>query len=273
MTILPAVFTDLTPSAIAAACDRAGIAAPVFRTFDQIGSTNDAAAEWLRTAAPPAGSFVTTHDQVGGRGRLGRVWQTTPGAALTVSVIAYPAAASVGRLPLAGALAVVETLAGFGISAGIKWPNDVLVNERKVCGVLPEAQWDGDRLIGAVLGIGINVREDFTGTPLAATAGSLTPLTGIALDRADLLARLIGRITHWLPRLDDPALFAAWRARLLLIGQRVRVTHAASADTAAPVEGRALAVDADGALRLELADGMIQRVLAGDIMPTEPGGA
>lgn len=261
---------DLTPDAVRNALRAAGLPARPFQHHDQIGSTNDAALAWLRAdVPPPAGAFVIAHHQAGGRGRLGRSWVTTPGAALTVTLIAYPPVGHLARLPLAGAVMVTEALARFGITAGIKWPNDVLVAERKVCGVLPETAMHGDRLIGAVLGIGINVREDFTGTPLAATAGGLAPLTGLSIDRAALLAALIARADHWLPRLGDPVLFAVWRSHLVTVGQRVRVAHVTDAVDPTYWTGLALDVAENGALIVQTDEGAVRQVLAGDIMPVD----
>lgn len=254
---------DLDASAIKAAFTRAGLPPPVFRCFDTLGSTNDAALAWLMDDPPPGMAFVTTGHQQRGRGRMGRTWTTTPGGALTVSFLVRAGPEALTRLPLLGALSVCEALADFGIAGSIKWPNDVQVAGRKVAGVLAEASWVGADLRGAVIGIGVNVREDFSATPLADTAGSLTPLTGIAVDRADLLAALYRSLGSWIDRIAEDAFFAAWRSRLNMIGQPVRVAH--GDDARGLIEGVAEAVAADGALLVRLADGQIQRLIAGDV--------
>ncbi|MFN8447264.1 MAG: hypothetical protein U0521_01350 [Anaerolineae bacterium] len=103
--------------------------------------------------------------------------------------------------------------------------NDVQIDGRKLCGVLPEAAWQGETLVGAVLGIGINVRVDFSTTPLAATAISLEDAVG-AVDRLDLLLRLLHRLDDWSARLASDALFERWRERLVMLGRRVTVAGA-----------------------------------------------
>jgi BirA family biotin operon repressor/biotin-[acetyl-CoA-carboxylase] ligase len=156
-----------------------------------------------------------------------------------------------------GALAVVDLVRESGIDAvGIKWPNDVLVQGRKVSGVLAEAEWDEDRLLGAVLGIGINVRVDFQATPLAASAISLEDAAGRSLDRVDLLKLLLDRVSYWYEQLESAAFFEAWRNVLVTLGQPVRIGD---------LEGVAESVDASGALWLRLADSQVRRVVAGDV--------
>jgi BirA family biotin operon repressor/biotin-[acetyl-CoA-carboxylase] ligase len=156
-----------------------------------------------------------------------------------------------------GALAVVDLVRHVGLAeVGIKWPNDVLVQGRKVSGVLAEAEWDDDRLLGAVLGIGVNVRVDFRNTPLATTAISLEAALGRSLDRLGLLTVLLDRVTYWYERLDSAAFFEAWRNVLLTLGHPVRVGE---------LEGVAESVDATGALWLRLADSQVRRVVAGDV--------
>jgi BirA family biotin operon repressor/biotin-[acetyl-CoA-carboxylase] ligase len=161
-----------------------------------------------------------------------------------------------------GALVIAETLDGLGAQqVGIKWANDVLLNERKVSGVLSEAAWDEQtHLIGAVLGIGLNVRVDFTGTELAQKAISIEPALGIPLDRADLIARLLGRVDYWRGQLGTHMLFRAWRARLVTPGRHVSI-----AQTDGTLEGIAQDVDENGALLVRGDDGVLHRVVAGDL--------
>jgi BirA family biotin operon repressor/biotin-[acetyl-CoA-carboxylase] ligase len=257
-------MTDLDAQTILTAFQRADLPEPRFRGFETIASTNDAALAWLAEAeAPPDLAFVVASQQTRGRGRMGRTWVTSAAGALTVSFILHPPAPALTRLPLLGALAVCTALADFDVSAAIKWPNDVQLDGLKIAGVLAEASWIGDVLRGAVVGIGVNLNEDFTGTPLAATAGSVTSLTGRAIGRAELLAALYRHLAHWFARIDDAAFFEAWRARLNMIGQPVRVTH--GPDGSGLIEGLAEAVDRDGALIVRLADGRAQRLIAGDV--------
>ncbi|MBZ0286776.1 MAG: biotin--[acetyl-CoA-carboxylase] ligase [Anaerolineae bacterium] len=223
------------------------------RYLPQTGSTNDDARAWLR-ARPPAGSVVIADEQTGGRGRLGRAWRTPAGAALAVSIILRPGVESLHQVGMIGALAVVSAARRAGLEdVGIKWPNDVLVNGRKAAGVLPEAEWNGDHPLGVVLGIGVNIRVDFSGTELESTAISLETAAGHSLNRLDILADLLQAVDDWSARVD---VFDAWKSRLRTLGQTVTVTN---------LRGVAEAVDEQGALWLRTANGELHRIIAGDI--------
>jgi BirA family biotin operon repressor/biotin-[acetyl-CoA-carboxylase] ligase len=232
-----------------------------FRFYPRIDSTNDTALTWLRDGAPD-GAAVIADEQLKGRGRMGRTWHTPPGVAIAMSVILKPTHAALPQVTMLGALAIAETLDEMGAQqVGIKWANDVLLNERKVSGVLSEAAWDEQtHLIGAVLGIGLNVRVDFTGTELAQKAISIEPALGIPLDRADLIARLLGRVDYWRGQLGTHMLFRAWRARLVTPGRHVSI-----AQTDGTLEGIAQDVDENGALLVRGDDGVLHRVVAGDL--------
>lgn len=235
-----------------------GLLAPrAVRYYVQAGSTNDIAREWLRNGGSD-GAVVIADEQISGRGRQGRVWHTPPGVALAVSVILRPPGDWLPHLSMLGALAVLETAAQAGAAdVGIKWPNDVQIGGRKVSGVLPEAEWDGDRLLGAVLGIGVNVRTDFRGTELEATAISLETAVGRRLDRAELARDLLARIDFWYGQLGSDALFDVWKGRLTTLGQPVTIND---------VQGVAEGVDAQGALLVRDVNGILQRVVAGDLV-------
>lgn len=231
-----------------------------YRFFPTIGSTQDEALAWIRAGAP-SGAVVVADEQTRGRGRQGRVWQTPPGVALAVSAILHPPPHALPQVTMLGAMAVVALLDELEVAeVDIKWPNDVRVRGRKVSGVLPEAVWEGDHLRGAALGIGINVRVNFAGTPLADTAVSLETAVNAALDRAELLAALLRHLDRWAAYLGTDTLAAEWRSRLGMLGQSV-VIHT---ETAA-LHGTAEAVEADGTLLLRDASGTLHRVLAGDV--------
>ncbi len=169
------------------------------------------------------------------------------------------------RLTMVGAVAVADVLAELAPDqVSLKWPNDVLLAGRKVAGVLSEAIWQGDRLEAVILGIGLNVRVDFAGTPLADHAISVEAVTGELIDRAMLLRRLLARIDHWSMHVGDQALITAWRARLETLGQQVT-----AASPAGSISGQAVDVDEDGALLLRTGDGVVHRVVAGEVTLTD----
>lgn len=230
---------------------------------EQVTSTNDLGIAWLRDEMnpPPDGAVIVADVQTRGRGRFGRNWYAPPGSALLFTYLLRPPAKYLARAGMLGALAVCEALEAIGArDLTIKWPNDVHLDGRKVCGILPEACWQADRLLGIALGIGINVRVDFADPALAARAVSLEPALERSVDRAELLAALLERLDHWRAQLQDPALFSAWRARLNVFGRVVTVDISGTM-----LSGMAEAVDETGALLLRSEDGKLERVIAGDL--------
>jgi BirA family transcriptional regulator, biotin operon repressor / biotin---[acetyl-CoA-carboxylase] ligase len=224
-------------------------------------STNTTAMTLAR-AGVAEGALVTTDDQTAGRGRLGRVWQSLPNQQLASSLVLRPTFPP-HYLVMASALAVAEAIeAETGLRPGIKWPNDVLVNGRKVCGILIETS-DGI----AVLGIGINVNGTFVATPeLSAHATTLADALGHLIAREPLLIDLVRRLDGLYALLRDGGeqaqrqLRAAWRARLVTLGRRVTILQGN-----AEVTGIARDVDATGALELTLDDGTTRTITWGDI--------
>ena len=160
-----------------------------------------------------------------------------------------------------GALAVVDAVAAeTGLAAGIRWPNDVMVAGRKVCGILAEAATTAEgRLERVILGIGLNVNQDAFPPEVAARAASLRLLTGRAQDGARLLEALLGALDARYRefRAGGGALHAAWRRHCLTLGQRVRAADGP--------EGVAVDVDESGALLMRADDGTMRRVASGEI--------
>lgn len=231
--------------------------------YESVNSTNDIALEWLQSGAP-SGAAVIADEQLRGRGRMGRTWYTPPESALVVSVILRPPDRTLHQITMLGALAIYDMIESLGAAdLGIKWPNDVRLNKRKVSGVLPEAVWDGDQLRGVVLGMGVNVSIDFRTTDLAHSAISINQALGRTFDRVDLLDRLLRRIDHWSSRMGTQTLFDSWKNRLVNIGQTVIVQKGDL-----PLRGTAEAVDTFGALIVRDQHGTIHRVTAGDVLLT-----
>ena len=205
-------------------------------------STNDRA-RGLAQGGAPHGTLVTAGEQHAGRGRQGRTWSAPSGRALLLCVVLrnWPE-----LLPLASAVAVAETI---GRDAAIKWPNDILVADRKVAGILVEGRaqegW-------AVLGIGINVAvREFPGE-LRDVAASLGREPS---DIEPLLAALLEQLEHWIAAPAE-AVLDAWRSRDALRGRPVRW---------AAGEGTAAGIDGDGRLVVELTDGGTTALDAGEV--------
>ena len=256
---------DLTAAKIR---DRLG--SRLFKFYEQCASTNDLALELLAqhplVEARAAAELICTDEQTKGKGRLGRSWYAPPGTALMLSLILpLTNRHELPRMTMLGALAIAEMAESIGApGVGIKWPNDVQLNGRKLSGVLSEANWlasqGSSQLQGVVVGMGINIRIDFSNTPFADTAVSLEPAVGHSLDRTELLADLLGRIDYWYARRSSDSLFEAWRGRLNMLGQPVEVRQHDGV-----ISGIAESVDADGALYLVDRAGVRQRVIAGDV--------
>jgi BirA family biotin operon repressor/biotin-[acetyl-CoA-carboxylase] ligase len=251
-------FTPVTLQAILA--DRP------FRFYDSIGSTQDSARDWaLSEPGLPGGAVVIAEEQTAGRGRQGRGWISPPGASIMCSVVLRPdlPPERLPRLVIAGGIAVAETLdALLPGRVRLKWPNDVLIQGRKVCGVLAEAAWIGEQLGVVILGIGINVRVSFEGTPLTETATSLESELGRTVDRHTILADLLSRVDHWAGRVQEPDLIPAWRAWLGTLGKRVTVYPQFGGES---YPGVAEAVEEDGALLVRCDSGELRRVFAAEV--------
>lgn len=226
-------------------------------------STNAVLSARARAGAP-AGSVVTTEHQIAGRGRLDRGWTMPPRAALAVSALLRPDGVPAERwpwLPLMTGVAVAGTLRDLGYAAGLKWPNDVLIDGRKVCGILVE-RVETPTGPAAVVGVGLNTSLAADELPVP-TATSLEIESGTPVDRTEVLAALLGRLTaaydSWLASPDR--LEADYRALSVTVGEQVR----AELPDGSVLAGRATAIDRHG--RLVIAhDGKETPVGAGDVV-------
>jgi BirA family biotin operon repressor/biotin-[acetyl-CoA-carboxylase] ligase len=256
------------------------------RYFDQVDSTNDEAERWIRAGAPDL-ALVVANEQTNGRGRLGRRWFTPPDSALAFSVVLRWFGQSlpdvhkqISRLTALGALAVGDALQEmYLLGSEIKWPNDVLVGGRKISGVLSEAQWDGDQLTAAVLGIGINIAlsslelpEDEQGFPVTCVEQALVEKQGrvaAPVDRWLLLRSVLQKLLVWRPLLNSVVFIRAWDSRLAFRGQWVRVylntPEHETEDAATIVEGKIQGLTSEGALQLLDRQGRLIKLQAGEL--------
>jgi BirA family biotin operon repressor/biotin-[acetyl-CoA-carboxylase] ligase len=241
------------------------------RFYEQTGSSNDVALAWAAEGAPDM-SLVYAEEQTSGRGRGKRNWFTPPGAALAFSLIIRPITDEQNTTPLftaLGALAVCEALAMVELQAEIKWPNDVLLNRRKVCGILVESVWTGEKLDSIVLGIGINITTAsvppadqllFPATCLETEAGK-SGITADILDRAGLLQKTLQAAQYWRELVGEESFMHAWENQLAFRGEQVTVRAGEQSTTIGRVDG----LDADGSLRLRTSDGQLTSVQYGDV--------
>jgi BirA family biotin operon repressor/biotin-[acetyl-CoA-carboxylase] ligase len=218
--------------------------------FDAVDSTNSTAGA-LAQAGAAEGTLVVADHQRRGRGRGGTSWSTPAGSAIALSLVLRPSANHPLRWIGLGAVAVVEGLREEGLSAWIKWPNDVLLEGRKVAGVLAEAAWQGDLLSHLVLGIGVNVRPGSVPTQeLAYPATCVDAHAGRSVDRSALIANIVGSLAAWYANLESASFWQFWEDRLAHKGQRVRVEWGEETR-----EGRLLGLGPEGEARLLLDDG------------------
>ncbi len=233
------------------------------RYFPQVDSTQDLALTWLEESAP-TGAVVIADEQLRGRGRNGHTWHTPPDVALALSVILKPRMEALPQVTMLGALAIAQMIEKLipdePDAIRIKWPNDVKLYGRKVSGILPEAAWRGERLMGVALGMGVNVRVDFAGTALEQTAISLEPALERRIDRLELIVSLLSILDEWSAWLGSDRLWQAWQSRLETIGQTVTVNN---------ITGIAEKVDSDGALFIRDPFNQLHKIIAGDIRPSE----
>jgi BirA family transcriptional regulator, biotin operon repressor / biotin---[acetyl-CoA-carboxylase] ligase len=191
---------------------------------EQCASTNSELHELARQGAPH-GLVLTAQHQTAGRGRRGNLWHSAPGDSLAVSVLLRPDEPKSlwPRLALASGLAIAETIDSYGVTAGIKWPNDVWIRRRKVAGVLVEA---GDRHV--IVGMGLNINTTDFPDEIAWIATSLRQELGTPTPVHEVLARLIQRIAIRQTQIgsDFPKVIESIRERCVLSGQSVSLTTA-----------------------------------------------
>lgn len=261
----------LRSRALAAALLRDGSLVTEVRVVASTGSTNDDVAA-LAAAGAPQGLVLVAEEQTGGRGRLGRGWQSPPRAGLTFSVLLRPPAAVPARrwtwLPLLAGLAVQQAVDRIGgVPARLKWPNDVLLgpDRAKVAGILVHS--DG---AAVVVGIGLNVSTRRAELPPGAT--SLAVEAALCTDRDPVLRAVLRRLdalyAAWCAAAGDPGaagLHAACEAACDTLGRTVRVQLPDSAE----LVGEAIGLDGDGRLRLRTAGGD-RAVSAGDVTHVRP---
>lgn len=226
----------------------------------RMASTNTAAHR-LAQQGYPSGTVVTTDAQVGGRGRFGRTWHMRERASIACSVLLRPTLKppELARLGMAAAIAAVEACRAADVPAQVKWPNDIVVGERKLGGVLCESSLQGTAVQYAIVGIGLNVNDDFRDQPeLRASATSIRLFTGQPTDRSALLIRLLRELDSWIAATrPQPAVLSAWAARCATVGRTVTVHDARSGRRIA--SGQALRLESDGALTVRLPSGTTRR--------------
>jgi BirA family biotin operon repressor/biotin-[acetyl-CoA-carboxylase] ligase len=266
----PALSTDapLDIDTIRQSC-AAGTLGGKFHYFTDLDSTN-IYARALAERGAAEGEVVLAEAQFNGRGRLGRRWVSPANVNLYLSIILRPKLplADAPQITLMAAIALVETLQSFlPVSPIIKWPNDVLVGDKKIAGILSEMACDAQRVKFVILGIGVNVNYPVALMPdeLCRRATSVYEWRRETVSRERVLERLIHDLDRCYGKLQDcgfAALAPLWQSHFGLRGRRVRVELVEQV-----VLGTALGIDREGALIVQDDRGEMQKIIAGDVIP------
>lgn len=236
--------------------------------FSEIDSTNREAHDRARGGARE-GTVILADSQSRGKGRLGRSWESPPGANLYLSIILRPpiSLSHAPQITLLAGVAAARALSGVsGLECLIKWPNDILLRGKKLAGILAEMEGEGSRVGFIILGIGVNVnwrREDFP-ADLGVTATSLHAESGKEISRAAAAAGLFRELekeyTAFLREGFSARLRDEWNQLSWINGKQVTLSSPEGT-----LSGRALGLDTDGALLLLDGEGKTRRFIAGDV--------
>ncbi len=261
---LLAATDKLLPEEIALGLKARRLTGPVHH-FDAVASTNDLAKE-LAAQGAPEGTLVVAEAQTGGRGRLGRQWDSPPGTGLYVSLLLRPPLppTEMPQITLTTAVAVARAVTRVtGVAPGIKWPNDLLLDGRKLGGILTEMETESERIRHLVVGLGLNVNNPAFTKELSPMATSLVLATGRPHSRLKILQAWLEEFEELYGRFlarEFAGILDEWRSLTVTLGRRVTVRQG-------PVIicGQALEVAPDGALLVETEAGEVVRVTSGEI--------
>jgi len=208
------------------------------------------------------GTVVVADEQTAGKGRLKRLW-LSPRGSLALSIILYPDMSYLPYLMMLASLAVAHSIEAItGLKAQLKWPNDVLIDDKKVCGILIESDLRGNTVAYAIIGIGINTNFRLTDFPeILPHATSLADKLGKEISRVAVIRHLLVETERlYLALPDGDPIYREWRDRLVTLGRKVQVK---SGETF--LKGIAESVARDGSLLLRHSNGSSTKIVAGDV--------
>ncbi|HLJ41722.1 MAG TPA: biotin--[acetyl-CoA-carboxylase] ligase [Candidatus Acidoferrales bacterium] len=259
----------LAPKLLARGLRGTPFAKHIFHFF-KVDSTNTVAMR-LGEEGEAHGTVVVAEEQTSGRGRAGRSWHSEKAAGIYVSILLRPQISPMlaPALTLVAGLAAYDAIAeGGGLLPDIRWPNDVLLKGKKVCGILTEMQAEPDRMHFAVIGIGINVNQPKMPGELASIATSMRMETGRVHSRLDLLARLLRHLDRYYNQFiaegAEPILRRFAELSSYFEGKRVRIST--STDN---FVGTTAGLEPMGILRVKRDDGKIESVISGTVTEAE----
>lgn len=226
--------------------------------FDEVASTMDVAGDLARSGSPHF-TVVIAGRQIKGRGRLKRTWLSSEGG-LYFTIILRPQISPVlsSRVSFAASMILTRTLREmFKIDAMVKWPNDILVNGKKISGLLSEMEAEADMITFINIGLGINVNNDPTVSEPMAT--SLKKILGREVPRKQLLSEFLDKFENRLNNATLDNVISEWKRYSATVNRHVRIVTTNDVS-----EGLAMDVDENGALILKLSDGSIKKIIYGD---------
>lgn len=252
----------LTPGEIKAGL-KTGIIGKEIKYFKETESTNTIAREIAGKA--DEGTIIIAESQTGGRGRMGRKW-LSPEGGIWLSIILKPEMQPVyaPRITLLAGVAVAKTIRSLGLEAKIKWPNDVLIRGKKVCGILTEIEAEIDQIDYCVVGIGIDANVDTESFPeeFRESSTSLKKELGREINRVEFVQRLLEEFEARYLKLQKEGflpILEEWRSMSATIGEWVKITTQNRI-----IYGEATGVDNDGALIVETGEGKLEKIVSGD---------
>jgi BirA family biotin operon repressor/biotin-[acetyl-CoA-carboxylase] ligase len=226
--------------------------------FPVVNSTMDIAKDLARKGCPHF-TVIVADRQKKGRGRLNRKWLSDAGG-LYFTMVLRPLIPIVlsARISFLASMTLARVLRDmFDVDASVKWPNDILVNEYKIAGMLTEMEAEADRAHFINIGIGININNDPSHSE--PRASSLKKILGRQISRNDLLSRFLDDFESQMQQVDFDGIVSEWKKYTITLNRRVRIVT-----TQETSEGIAVDVDDNGALILKMADGSLKKILYGD---------
>ena len=231
----------------------------------EASSTNAVALSYI--VQRQSGSIILAETQKEGRGRLSRSWASPPGG-IWMSLVLKPdiPLSRVYRINMAASVSICRAISRLGLEAGIKWPNDILIQEKKVSGILTELGAQMDRLDYVVVGVGLNANNDTSAFPSQWRSTSLAAELGRGIDRCALVAAILNEMEKAIDNMESQEIYEEWRSLSLSLGKRVRISSAEG-----DLTGQVVDLDGDGALILQQGREK-RRILAGDCIHLRPEG-
>lgn len=233
--------------------------------FETIGSTNDYIKECAESFRGE-GLVVVSEEQTKGRGRMGRRWLTEKGDAIAMSILLRPnispyMAPSITPVLAVSAVKAIKALTG--LEVGIKWPNDIVLGSKKLCGILTEMSAEMDRVNYIVIGCGMNINQESFEEDIKEVATSLKIQGGKSYDRKVILAEILNEFEgnyELFKREGIGAFIDDLKKYSVLIGKRVKISGIGES-----YEAEAFDIDKDGTLLVRMDSGEVRRVLSGDV--------